>query len=115
MRNNLRALPAGSVRRGEEGGALVLLRLLEPHVPQPLLVQGLEDEQEERANDPDGEADEDEHDIAHVEGARVADAELLVDVELDVIGSVESPVGLGGNHVANWQLTFRPVEVQYSI
>ena len=83
---------------GEEGGTLVP-RLTEPHVPQPLLVQDLEDEEEERAHNADGEADEDEHDVAHVEGVWVADAELLIDVELDVIGSVESPVGLRGNRV----------------
>ena len=40
---------------------------------------------------PDGEAYEDEHNVAHVEGGRLADAKLLVHVELDVICFVESP------------------------
>ena len=73
--------------------AVVPLRPLpEPQVAQPLLVKILEDEEEEGGHDPDGEADEDEHDVAHVEGRRLADAELLVHVELDVVRPVESPV-----------------------
>ena len=86
-------VPARFSRGGEELSAVVPLRPLpEPQVAQPLLVEDLEDEEEEGGHDPDGEADEDEHDVAHVEGRRLADAELLVHVELDVVRTVESPV-----------------------
>ena len=86
-------MPARFGGGGEELGAVVPLRPLpEPQVAQPLLVEVLEDEEEEGGHDADGEADEDEHDVAHVEGRRLADAELLVHVELDVVRPVESPV-----------------------
>ena len=88
-------VPARFGGGGEELGAVVPLgRPLpaEPHVAQPLLVEVLEDEEEDGGHDPNGEADEDEHDVAHVEGRRLADAELLVHVELDVVRTVQSPV-----------------------
>ena len=88
-----RAVPAGFGRWGEEGILVVPLRFPESHVPQPLLVQVLEYEQQDRRHYPDGEADEDEHHVAHVEGGRLADAKLLVHVELNVVCSVEPPDG----------------------
>ena len=84
--------PARFGRGGEEDVLVVSFRFPEPQVPQPLLVQELEDEQQDRGHYPDGEADEDEHHVAHVEGGRLADAKLLVYVELNVICPVESPV-----------------------
>ena len=43
-------MPARSGRRGEQGILVVLVRLPEPHVPQPLLVQVLEDDEEDRGH-----------------------------------------------------------------